>query len=71
MNLQNTTDSQTKRTGLWLPSGRGVGRDDGSPGLADANWHIEHGYTTGMGNCVQSSVINQEKKVKKNIYLYN
>ena len=31
------TDSQTKRTELWLPGGR---RSNGSLGLADANYYM-------------------------------
>ena len=34
-------DSQTQRTDLWLPKGRGVGdRRTGILGLADANYYI-------------------------------
>ena len=35
------TDSQTQRTGLWLPRGRGVKEGStGSLGLADANYDV-------------------------------
>ena len=35
------TDSQTERTDLWLPRGRGAGEGwTGNLGLADANYYI-------------------------------
>ena len=38
------TDSQTKRTGFWLPKGRGTGEGwTGSLGLADVHYYIQNG----------------------------
>ena len=38
------TDSQTKRTGFWLPKGRGTGEGwTGSLGLADVHYDIQNG----------------------------
>ena len=38
---ETETDSQTQKTDLWLPRGRGVGEGwSGSLGLADANYYI-------------------------------
>ena len=39
---ETETDSQTQRTGLWLPRGRGAG-EGWSVGLADANCYIQNG----------------------------
>ena len=40
-NYETETDSQTQRTDLWLPKGRGEGkRRIGSLGLTDANCYI-------------------------------
>ena len=38
---ETETDSQTQKTDLWLPRGRGAGEGwSGSLGLADANYYI-------------------------------
>ena len=38
------TDSQTQRTDLWLPTGRGMGkRWSGSLGSVDADYYIQDG----------------------------
>ena len=41
---ETETDSQTQRTGLWLPSGRRDAEERiGSVGLAVANYYIQNG----------------------------
>lgn len=51
------TDSQTKRTGLWLPRGLGTGWT-GSLGLVDANCDRENGWTTRSYYIAQRTIFN-------------
>lgn len=42
LTYKTETGSQTKRTGLWLPSGRGMGRDGWESGVSRCQLvHVE------------------------------